>query len=298
MPPSTIRLSPKQRRSLEQLATTSTGRMQQRVQIVLVAAAGKTDREVAADLKVAVSTVRLWRARFAERGIDGLADRPRSGRPSTLAPEHTEEPGSDPTLERLLEAAATTISRRGFASTRVSDIAAEAGVSPATVHYYFSTKDKILVHALLWANARPLARLEELSTTGTPVERLGSFLARSIPHPGPRRAEYLLEIDLWSRIRMQPELLAVWEDYNERWVTHLRDILEDAARDGSFTLVAPVDEVAQRLVAMTDGLSAQAAIGSRKMPYQRVRQLVIDFAAEQVGVSADDLSVHAELTDS
>lgn len=291
MPRSSIRLSARQRRSLEQLATTSTPRVRRRVRIVLAAADGRTDPEVAEDLGVSVSTVRLWHARFAELGIEGLADRPRSGRPPVLAPEQAT--GPDPTLEKLLEAAAATISRRGFASTRVSDIAAEAGVSPATVHYYFSTKDKILVHALLWANARPLARLEELSTTGTAVERLASFLARSVPSPGTRRNEYLLEIDLWSRIRMQPELLSVWEDYNERWVAHLRDIL----RDGSFTLAAPADEVAQRLVAMTDGLSAQAAIGSRKMPYQRVRELVIAFAAEQVGVPAAELGVHAELTD-
>lgn len=300
MPRSPIRLSPKERRSLEHLAsaTTSTSRMRQRVQIVLAAATGRTDPEIATDLNLAPSTVRLWRARYEELGAEGLIDRPRSGRPSALAPDHTGEPGSDPTLERLLEAAAATISRRGFASTRVSDIAAEADVSPATVHYYFSTKDKILVHALLWANARPLARLEEASTTGTPVERLASFLARSIPYPGPRRDEYLLEIDLWSRVRMQPELLDEWEDYNQRWVSHLRDILDGGERLGSFTLVATADEVAQRLVAMTDGLSAQAAIGSRNMPHQRVRQLVIQFAAEQVGVPAAELANLADAADS
>ena len=52
-----------------------------RAQIVLAAARGRDNAQVAADLRVTVDTVRKWRGRFAGRGLDGLADLPRSGRP-------------------------------------------------------------------------------------------------------------------------------------------------------------------------------------------------------------------------
>ena len=56
-----------------------------RAQIVLAAARGRDNARVAADLRVTVDTVRKWRGRFAGRGLDGLADLPRSGRPRRIS---------------------------------------------------------------------------------------------------------------------------------------------------------------------------------------------------------------------
>ena len=51
-----------------------------RAQIVLAAARGHPNARIAAGLGISVDTVRKWRGRFAARGLDGLADRPRVGR--------------------------------------------------------------------------------------------------------------------------------------------------------------------------------------------------------------------------
>lgn len=56
-----------------------------RAQIVLAAARGRDNARIAADLRVSVDTVRKWRGRFAGRGLDGLADLPRSGRPRRIS---------------------------------------------------------------------------------------------------------------------------------------------------------------------------------------------------------------------
>src|SRR3954451_8151039 len=52
-----------------------------RAQIVLLAARRWSNTAIAAELRLTVDTVRTWRGRFAVRGLAGLADRPRSGRP-------------------------------------------------------------------------------------------------------------------------------------------------------------------------------------------------------------------------
>lgn len=52
-----------------------------RSRIVLTAAAGKSNRQIASDLKIPQVTVGKWRRSFAVRGLDGLRDAPRSGRP-------------------------------------------------------------------------------------------------------------------------------------------------------------------------------------------------------------------------
>ena len=56
-----------------------------RAQIVLAAARGRDNAAIAADLRVSVDTVRKWRGRLASRGLDGLADLPRSGRPRRIS---------------------------------------------------------------------------------------------------------------------------------------------------------------------------------------------------------------------
>ena len=56
-----------------------------RAQIVLAAAQGRDNARIAARLGVAVDTVRKWRGRFAERGLPGLEDLPRSGRPRRIS---------------------------------------------------------------------------------------------------------------------------------------------------------------------------------------------------------------------
>ena len=56
-----------------------------RAQIVLEAARGRDNGQVAAVVGISVNTARKWRGRFAERGLAGLRDLPRSGRPRVIS---------------------------------------------------------------------------------------------------------------------------------------------------------------------------------------------------------------------
>jgi len=53
----------------------------QRSRIVLAAAAGRTNQEIAGELRMPEVTVGKWRRGFASRGLDGIKDASRSGRP-------------------------------------------------------------------------------------------------------------------------------------------------------------------------------------------------------------------------
>jgi transposase len=57
-----------------------------RAAIVLLAARGHSNQQVAAGAGVHVDTARLWRGRFAGQGLAGLTDRRRSGRPPHFTP--------------------------------------------------------------------------------------------------------------------------------------------------------------------------------------------------------------------
>jgi AcrR family transcriptional regulator len=54
----------------------------------------------------------------------------------------------DQTKERIVEAAYRALVKRGYHETSMKDIAAEAGVAPGLAHYYFETKEDLLVAAI------------------------------------------------------------------------------------------------------------------------------------------------------
>src|SRR3954447_23889677 len=87
-----IELTDDERAALEGFVRrrTSARGLAQRSEIVLEAAAGRTNTEIAARLRVSRPTVTRWRRRFAERRVDGLVDQPRPGRPRTISDEQVE----------------------------------------------------------------------------------------------------------------------------------------------------------------------------------------------------------------
>lgn len=81
-----VDLTARQRKELEALSRRSSAPYRRviRARIVLAAADGESNAEIARRLAVCVDTVRTWRKRFCAHGIEGLVDLPRSGRPRTF----------------------------------------------------------------------------------------------------------------------------------------------------------------------------------------------------------------------
>jgi len=75
--------------ALEQLVRSSSAPqgLVQRSRIVLAAAAGKTNQQIAGELYLPEVTVGKWRRGFASQGLEGLQDAPRSGRPVKYGPD-------------------------------------------------------------------------------------------------------------------------------------------------------------------------------------------------------------------
>ena len=86
--PYTLRLSRDEQRELEARARKYTlpYRDVVRAKIVLMAAEGLHNDEIAARLDTRREIVSKWRKRFFEQGLPGLDERPRGGRPPIFSP--------------------------------------------------------------------------------------------------------------------------------------------------------------------------------------------------------------------
>ena len=152
--------------------------------------------------------------------------------------------------EQILAAASRAIQQRGFANTRIADIASEAGMSTGAIHYYFDVKDEVLIAALKWASERLFDRLDELlAAAGSERERLAR------------------------------------EELSKRWRDYFYDPVRRGAESGEFEPVCEPDEVAERLIALVDGLGFELLLGYSWTSPERMRERVDAFVSEQLGVS-------------
>ena len=87
-------LSTEQRDSLESRARarSAAARSVERARIVLLAASGMQDKQIAARLRIMPEKAARWRNRFLDGGLAALdKDAPRPGRPSTITPAEIQE---------------------------------------------------------------------------------------------------------------------------------------------------------------------------------------------------------------
>jgi transposase len=83
-----VALSEEERSVLERRAARYTAPYREvvRAKIVLMAAQGLQNKQIAQGLSLPVQIVAKWRKRFFEEGLAGLEERPRRGRPTVFSP--------------------------------------------------------------------------------------------------------------------------------------------------------------------------------------------------------------------
>jgi transposase len=146
-----IVLSDEERGQLESWSRrrSSAQALAERSRIVLAAAEGLKNTEIADRLGVHRQSVTKWRNRFAEHRLDGLVDEPRPGRPRTLTDEKVDE-----VIARTLESSpqdATHWSTRsmaketGLTQTAVSQIWRAFGLQPHRQDSWKLSKDPLFV---------------------------------------------------------------------------------------------------------------------------------------------------------
>ena len=200
--------------------------------------------------------------------------------------------GGEQRREQMLRAALDVIVERGYADTRIADVAERTGTSPALVIYYFKTRDHLLTEAIRYSEdswyAEYLRRMEQIPTAaGRLAELIGmNCLPGTYIEP---RSYWLLWLDLWALSPRNPGVAAVREKSDERWRESIRSIVLARQEAGEF---APVDadDFTITLSALLDGLAVQIALEDPAAPPQRTYDLAT--AASWPGNSGSTPSPH------
>ncbi len=194
--------------------------------------------------------------------------------------------------QEILDAAAAVITERGLADTRIQDIAGRCGVSPGLILYYFESKDRLLVEALIHANDTFYLRVSrEMRRLPSAKERMTRMIELSVPGLLPEYSlldEWALWVEIWVRALRDPQIAKEREALDRRWVQSLADIIRYGRQTGEFPMNGDgserdADDLALQLGAVMDGLAIQVLLNDTVMTPKRMQEIVTDAAVRLIG---------------
>lgn len=173
--------------------------------------------------------------------------------------------------ELILNAAQDCLRRKGLKGLNIRDVARKAGVSLGSVHYYFSSKEEILVEIF----RQFVQRVSEATLAGTPgsnprqvlMDLLDGYFAELSRDPATCQGF----IDLWDHVPHNEDLRQLMETYYRSSTEFLTQLIREGKRQGLFD-VDSATAAAGQIIAIIDGLKVQLHLFGDQIDLARMKR--------------------------
>ena len=183
---------------------------------------------------------------------------------------------------QIVSAAAEVLSERGYANTRVVDIAKAAGTSPAAILYWFEGKDGLLAQAL----ALREQEFHDRYTVRSEAKPTASQQLRSLGEAMLHHYDWGLWMELCVLALRDPAAAAERDRMDRRWRAALRAVVRDGQARGEFS-DGDADETMFVLAALIDGWAPLLAMKAKGVTRDRVEKAWLREAGRLLGPGFD-----------
>src|SRR5947207_3365880 len=137
---------------------------------------------------------------------------------------------------RIVEAMRASVAVRGIAGSTFDHVAREAGVSRGLLHYYFGTKERLLVEVVRRDSDIRLATLDEALADAHTADDFIDVLVRSLKDMVEHDPGFVtLVFELFTAARRNDEIAAEVAGLYRRTREHVAGLLEAKQREGVLT---------------------------------------------------------------
>ena len=161
------------------------------------------------------------------------------------------------TREHLLDAAARTFARKGYAGASVEEIAASAGYSIGALYSNFASKEQLFLELMAARGERRVTAVAEVLGTGDPVDALAGLLERAAGRDPDLMA---LRAEFWLYAVRNPEAMGALRLQQRQQADALIGVIGATMERWSTPPGVPPAEVAAVVLAMFQGLVRQRRI--------------------------------------
>ncbi len=159
------------------------------------------------------------------------------------------------TKEKILEAAAKLIHRKGFGATSINDLLDATGIKKGSLYFHFPGKDALGLALLEKARSEFMDFLDTSLTGSTPGKRLDNFLNQVMEtHKG----RDFVGGCIFGNTALEMgdtgcHFASFIKNVFEEWERRLRDVITEAQDSGEVGRALPVDVLAGHMVAAIEG---------------------------------------------
>jgi AcrR family transcriptional regulator len=158
--------------------------------------------------------------------------------------------------QRIVEAMRHSVARRGVAGSTFDHVSREAGVSRGLLHYYFGTKEQLLVEAVRRDCELRIEALEERLAGAQTADDFIALLAQNLQETISEDADFVtLVFELFTLSRRNADIAVEYASLLRRMRQRLAGMLAAAQHEGVLRLHAEPDAVADILFSLGDGFA-------------------------------------------
>lgn len=159
-------------------------------------------------------------------------------------------------IDRIVEAASRCVGKLGFFRASMKEIAQEAGVSKALLHYHFHSKENLLLEVQARAFRGLGQRIELLARSqGASIEQSLKGLDQIWDLLVSLRSQVPLSLEIWSEAARRPELRQRLELFASEMIVLTERGLRATLGGGVNQLPMPVPRFARLMFAILCGMS-------------------------------------------
>lgn len=161
--------------------------------------------------------------------------------------------------QRIVDAMRESVARRGAAGSTFEHVAREAGVSRGLLHYYFGTKERLLVEVVRRDTELRVEALDERLAPAKDVDGVITALVASLTDMIENEPGYfLLLYELFSAGRRNPDIQREVGQLFERTRSHVAELLLKKEEEGALSLRFGAEDTVSYFFAVGDGFALQA----------------------------------------
>jgi AcrR family transcriptional regulator len=157
---------------------------------------------------------------------------------------------------RIVEAMRRSVAQRGTAGSTFDHVAREAGVSRGLLHYYFGTKERLLVEAVRRDCELRMELLEQQLAGARTAEDFVGLMAQNLQQTVREEPEIVtLMFELFTLSQRHEDIAAEYAELLRAMRGHVAQMLATAQRERVVRLRAEPDAIAEILFSLADGVA-------------------------------------------
>jgi AcrR family transcriptional regulator len=198
-----------------------------------------------------------------------------TGETATVAATDIDEAGR---RSQIVRAAAAVLGRQGYAETSLKDVAREARVAPGLLHYYFDSKEELLLEVVTVTERQMVANWKAVvQAVDDPLERIVTGLDHAEARCADQPEFFRLLLDLYTVSLSSPALRLRCASLRNHLVDEVEiELRQVLGRLPAYSLVSP-RELAGALLGAIDGIALSGLVvqQSAAAPFRALKVLLL-----------------------